>query len=124
MSDTQQIQMYEQMLVRARMERNQSQEAQALGALGNLYAAQGNIAKGIECLQRAGQIRESLRDLNGAALAYKNLAACYEIGLHDLPTAIKYLEMAANLASPNNPEKKTYAAMAVARREELKRKQR
>jgi len=123
MSDTQQIQMYEQMLTKARMARNQSQEAQALGSLGNLYAAQGNITKGIECLEKAAQIRESLRDVDGAALAYKNLAACYEIGLRDLPTAIRYLEMAANLASPSNPEKRTYAGMAAVRREQLKGKQ-
>ena len=123
MSDTQQIQMYEEMLTKARRERNQSQEAQALGSLGNLYAAQGNITKGIECLEKAGQISESLHDYDRAALDYKNLAACYEIGRRDLSTAIKYLEMAANLASPSNPEKKTYAAMAAARREELKKKQ-
>jgi tetratricopeptide (TPR) repeat protein len=121
MSDTQQIQMYEQMLTKARMARNQSQEAQALGSLGNLYAAHGNVTKGIECLEEAAQMRESLHDYDGAALAYKNLAACYDIGLHDLPTTIKYLEMAASLASPSNPEKKTYAAMAAARREELKK---
>jgi tetratricopeptide (TPR) repeat protein len=124
MSDTQQIQMYEEILSRARRERDQAQEAHALGSLGNLYAAQGNITKGIECLEKAGQIRESLHDYDGAALAYKNLAACYDMGLHDLPTTIRYLEKAANLASPNNPAKKTYAAMAAARREELNRQRR
>jgi len=113
---------YEQQLAKARREGNRELMGVYLGSLGNMYAQKGDIHKGIQCLEEAKQISESLHDYDRAALACKNLAGCYEVGLRDLPTAIEYLEMAARLASPSNPEKQTYAAMAAVRREELGRR--
>jgi tetratricopeptide (TPR) repeat protein len=118
------VEHYEQQLAKARREGNRQLMGTYLGSLGNIYAGQGSIHKGIQCLEEAKQIKESLRDWDGAALVCKNLAACYEMGLHDLDTAIRYLEAAASIATANNPEKKTYAAMAAARREDLKRQTR
>ena len=123
MSDAQQIPIYEDMLARARREGNQLQESEAVNALGVMYADRGDIHKGIEFLKEALRLRRDvLRDNDKAAMTCQNLAGCYELGLRDLATAVKYLEMAANLASPNNPQKKTYEAMAASRREELRRK--
>jgi TPR repeat protein len=117
------IEFHEQQLAKARREGNRQMMGTLLGSLGNMYAFQGNIQKGIQCLEEAKQIRESLGDWDGVALTCKNLAGCYEIGLHDLATAVKYLEYAASVATPNNLEKRVYASMAAHRREELKKQQ-
>jgi len=118
------IEFYEQQLATARREGNREMMGTYLGSLGNMYALQGNIRRGIECLEEARQIRESLHDWDGVALTCKNLAGCYELGLGDLAIAVKYLEIAANVATPSNPEKEVYAAMGASRREELESKTR
>jgi tetratricopeptide (TPR) repeat protein len=115
---------YEQQLAKARREGNRQLMGSYLGSLGNLYANRGEIDKAIHCLGEAKRIRESLHDWDGVALVCKNLAACFETGRGDLRTAVTYLEMAAHVASPDNPEKQTYAAMAAAKREELDRQAR
>jgi hypothetical protein len=46
------------------------------------------------------------------------------MGLHDLATALEYIEIAARVASPGNPQKKAYEAMAKRMREDLGNKAR
>jgi lipopolysaccharide biosynthesis regulator YciM len=82
MSDTQQIQLYEQMLVEARRARNQFSIAEAQGALGNLYAARGEIHRGIECLEESLRIRmDVLRDYDKAATTCKEYGWLLRIGV-------------------------------------------
>jgi tetratricopeptide (TPR) repeat protein len=118
---TRQIEIYEQSLATARRAGDRQSIGSNLSALGSLYSQQGNMHKGITYLEEALQIKQSLGDRIGAMLVCKNLAGCYELGLHDLSTAIQYLEMASNLAVDKS-DQEAYASMAARRREELNKK--
>ena len=101
--------LYEKTVTAARSQGNRSAEASALGALGNLYAREGNYLRAIDYHNQAMRIYESMSDRSGIALTSYNLAGVYEVGLGDVPTAIRFFEKA--VLNATGQEKDRYSQM-------------
>jgi hypothetical protein len=87
-----------------------------LGSLGNTYP---DMHKRMSCHEEALRIRTEIGDRLGAARACENLAGIHELARNDLPTAIKYMEMAAKLAPDWDIMKKDYQAQLEGMRKRL-----
>ncbi len=103
------IPFYEGVLAESRRQGNQKGIANALGALGNLYAGAGDIPHAIEHLKQSLQIYESIGDSSGIAFAYYNIGVTYGDGAHDMQEAIPYIENAIARA-PNESVKASWTS--------------
>jgi tetratricopeptide (TPR) repeat protein len=112
------IPFYEGVLAESRRQGNQKGIANALGALGNLYAGAGDIPQAIEHLKQSLQIYESLGDSSGIAFANYNIGIAYGEGAHDIQEAIPYMENAI-VHAPNESVKASWTA-TLARYQRMK----
>ena len=112
---------WQQYLASAREAGDRVREGEYLAGLGSYYANTGRYSEAIETLSAA--IRQ-LQDAGAPQLApsaCKNLASVYEMVYHDLPTAARYIQMGADMASPQDSRKEEYGKWAADLRERAKR---
>lgn len=88
------IEDFEKMLEDAKGTGNKQLEVMCIGALGNLYAARGDVSQALEYQKRRLEFGED-------ATGCHNIAATYWKLLRDYPNAIYYMQRAVDL-SPND----------------------